>query len=63
MSSAANPMSSRLINIRVTAKPHISIIQVYAPTLDHEDEKVEFYELLDTTITQVPKDILFVQGD
>ena len=41
------------------------IIQVYAPTSDHEDEEIEeFYELLDTTIAKVPKkDILIVQGD
>ena len=60
------PISSRLISICVSAKPHnMTIIQVYAPTTDHDDEEVEkFYELLESIITEVPKkDILIVQGD
>ena len=63
---SCTPISSRLISIRISAKPHnMTIIQVYAPTSDHEDEEIEeFYELLDTTIAKVPKkDILIVQGD
>ena len=58
------PILSRLIAIYVSAKPHMTIIQVYAPTTDHDDEEVKmFYELLESTITEVPKDILIVQGD
>ena len=38
-------ISSRLISIRISAKPHnFKVIQVYAPASDHEDEEVEqFY--------------------
>ena len=36
------PISSRLISIRISARPHnITVIQVYAPTSKHEVEKVE----------------------
>ena len=40
------PISSRIISIRVSAKPkNIIIIQVYAPTTEHDDQEVEeFYE-------------------
>ena len=43
----------------------ITVIQVYAPTSDHEDENVEqFYEQLDIIIAKTPKkDILVVEGD
>ena len=63
---SCTPISSRVISIRISAKPHnLTIIQVYAPTSDHTDEEIEeFYELLDTAIAKTPKkDILFVQGD
>ena len=59
-------ISSRHISIWVSAKPHnMTIIQVYAPTTDHNDEEVgKFYELLESTIMEVPKkDILIIQGD
>ena len=59
------PISSRFIFICLSAKPHnMTIIQVYAPTTDHNDKEVKkFYELLGSTITEVPKkDILIVQG-
>ena len=60
------PILSRLISIHVSAKQHyMTIIQVYAPTTDHNGEEVEkFYELLEATIIDVPKkDILIIQGD
>ena len=60
------PISSRLITIRLRATPfNISIVQVYAPTSDYEDEEVEdFYNQLQEVVEQVPKkDILVVQGD
>ena len=63
---SCTPVSSRLISIRIAAKPHnMTIIQVYAPTSDHDDEEVEeFYAELDRIIAKVPrKDILVVQGD
>ena len=39
---SCKPISNRLVNIIVAAKPHnITIIQVYAPTSDHEGEEVQ----------------------
>ena len=60
------PISSRLISIRIAARPmNITIIQVYAPTSDYDDEAVEtFYEELENTIKKTPKkDFLVIQGD
>ena len=60
------PILSRLISICVSAKPqNMTTIQVYAPTTDHDDKEVKkFYELLESTITEVPKkNILIIQGD
>ena len=60
------PVSSRLISIRLRAVPfNITIIQVYAPTSGHDDSEVDhFYQKLQETIDQTPKkDILVVQGD
>ena len=59
------PVSSRLISIRLRAAPFkITIIQVYAPTSGHDDSEVDhFYQQLQETIDQTPKkDILVVQG-
>ncbi|XP_076443957.1 uncharacterized protein LOC143282244 [Babylonia areolata] len=63
---SCTPVTSRVISIRVSAKPNnITIIQVYAPTTDHEDQDVEeFYEKIEDTIKKAPqKDIIIVQGD
>ena len=63
--SSCTPTSCRLISIRISARPHnITVIQVYAPTSDHEDEEIEqFYEQLDSIITKTPnKDILVGQA-
>ena len=63
---SCTPISSRLISIRISARPYnITVIQVYLPTSDHEDEEVEqFYEKLDSIIAKThKKDILVVQGD
>ena len=60
------PVSSRLISIRLRAAPfNITIIQVYAPTSGHDDSEVDhFYQQLQETIDKTPqKDILVVQGD
>lgn len=63
---SCTPISNRIITMRMSAKPqNITIIQVYAPTSDYEDEVVEeFYEKLEDTIKKIPKkDILVIQGD
>ena len=60
------PVSSRLISVRLRATPlNITIIQAYAPTSGHDDSEVDhFYQQLQATIDQTPKkDILVVQGD
>ena len=59
------PVSSRLITIRLRALPfNITIVPVYAPTSDHDDNEIEeLYDQLHTVIDQTPKkDILVVQG-
>jgi len=63
---SCTPVSSRVIVIRVSARPHnMTVINAYAPTTDHSDEEIEeFYEQLDNTIAEVPKkDILVITGD
>ena len=58
-------VSSRLITIRLRAVPfNITIVQVYAPTSDYNDNEIEeFYDQLQNVINQTPKkDILVVQG-
>ena len=60
------PVSSRLITIRLKASPfNITIIPAYAPTTDYDDDDIEdFYDQLQEVIDQTPKkDILVVQGD
>ena len=60
------PISSRIISIRLKASPfNITIIQVYAPTTDHDDEEIEeFYNKLQGIINMVSKkDILIIQRD
>ena len=59
---SCTPISSRLVSIRISWRPHnITVIQVYAPTSDHEDEEVR---QLDQIIAKTPKkDILVMQGD
>ena len=60
------PVSSRLITIRLMAISfNNTIVQVYAPTSDCDDNEIEeFYDQLQNVIDQTPKkDILVVQGD
>ena len=47
-----NAVSSRIITIRIKARPaNMSIIQIYAPTLDKDDDvHDEFYEQLQATM-------------
>ena len=65
-SIGCTPISSRLISIRISARPHnITVIQIFAPTPDHEDEEVKhFWEQPDSIIAQTPKKhMLAIQGD
>ena len=60
------PVSERIISIRISSKPfNTTIIQVYAPTTDYDEEVVEeFYENLETLIAKTPKkDLIIVLGD
>ena len=60
------PVSSRLITIRLRTVPfNITIVQMYSPTSDHDDNEIEeFYDQPQNVIDQTPKrDILVVQGD
>ena len=60
------PVSSRLITIRLRAVPfNITIVQVYAPTSEYDDnEREAFYDQLQNVIDQtLKKDIHVVQGD
>ena len=59
-------ITSRHISTQISARAHsITVIQVHAPTSDHEDGEVEqFYEQLDNITAKTPrKDVLVVQGD
>ena len=66
---SCTPISSRLISIWISGRPHnITVIQVYARwciSSDHEDEEVKkFNEQLDSIIAKTPqKDVFVVQGD
>ena len=63
---SCTPISSRLISVLISVRPHkITVIQVYAPTSDHEDQAVkQFYEQLDSIIAKTPKrNILVVQSN
>ena len=55
-----------LISVRFQGKPfNITVIQVYAPTSNAEEAKVErFYEDLQDLVELTPKkDVLFIIGD
>ncbi|XP_072167331.1 craniofacial development protein 2-like [Diadema setosum] len=51
---SCTPIWSRLISIRISARPHkLTIIQAYAPTSGHDNEEVEeFYDQLEATIAK-----------
>ena len=44
---------------------NITIVQVYAPTTDHEDSEVEkFYEQVQDVLDKIPKkEVIVVKGD
>ena len=59
------PVSSRLNSIRSIEAPfNITIMQVFAPTSEHDDDEVDhFYQHFQEIIDQTPKkNILTVQG-
>ena len=61
-----NPVNERIISVRIMAIPvPITIIQVYAPTADaEEDAIVSFYESVQNVIDITPSsDILILMGD
>ena len=59
-------MSDRILLIRLNAKPvKITIIQVYMPTTEHEEEEVEeAYSIIDELLTETDgKDCTIIMGD
>ena len=61
-----NLKNDRMISVRLQGKPfNITVIQVYAPTSNAEEAKVErFYEDLQDLLEPTPqKDVLFIIGD
>ena len=61
-----NLKNDRMISVRLQHKPfNITVIQVYAPTSNAEEAKVEwFYEDLQDLLKLTPnKDVLFIIGD
>jgi exonuclease III len=58
-----NPISKRVIYLRLAAKPlNISVVQVYAPTA--EEDKEEFYRDISMALTEIPKrDFLLILGN
>ena len=60
-----NPVNERLITIRFRCKPfNVTLIQVYAPTANADDDVIEFYQVLKELISQIPtNDIPIIMGD
>ena len=61
-----NLKNDRMISVRFQGKSfNITVIQVYAPTSNAEEAKVEqFYEDLQDLLELIPKkDVLFITGD
>ncbi len=61
-----NPVSDRIITIRLSAKPiNVSLIQAYAPTTTASDEDMElFYSQLQDAMDDLPKkDVILIIGD
>ena len=61
-----NPVSDRIISLRLQAQPvNITIIQIYAPTSAATDEaKTSFYRELQETLDNTPnKDVVYIMGD
>ena len=61
-----NPINERVMTLRLQGNPvNISVMQVYAPTSEApESEIVEFYEMVQGVLDNIPKqDLLVVLGD
>ena len=61
-----NLKNDRMISVHFQGKPlNITVIQVYAPTSNTEEAKVEwFHEFLQDLLELTPKkDVLFIIGD
>ena len=60
-----NLKNDRMISVRFQGKPFsITVIQVYAPTIDAEEAEVnEFYKKLHLLELTPKKDVLFIIGD
>ena len=59
-------ISSRIIYIRIAETPiNLSIIHVYAPTAEYEDDIIEVcYEQIKDTTARIPKnDFMIIQGN
>lgn len=60
------PVNERIMLIQLKAIPaNVNIIQVYAPTSEHEEEDINnFYNELNTLIKKIPKrELLIIMGD
>ena len=63
---SCTPVSNRIISLRISSRSkNITIVQVYAPTSDHDEQELEeFYEQVENVIKKIPKkDITIIQGD
>ena len=60
-----NPISHRLIHARVNTKPAITnLIQIYAPTSQHNEEQEDFYDHLQSLLDTISdKEICILMGD
>ena len=61
-----NPISDRIISIRPQGKPvTITLVQIYAPTLDTEDDEIdEFYNMLQKVTDSISNsDVKIIMGD
>ena len=60
------PVTDRIIMVKLSGKPfNINIIQVYAPTTDHEEEEIEsFYEDINKVMDYTKSgEITILMGD
>ena len=58
-----NPINERIMTVRLQGSPmNISIIQVYAPTVDAPEEEItDFYEMVQDVVDSIPrKDFLII---
>ncbi|KAL0810291.1 hypothetical protein ABMA28_010450 [Loxostege sticticalis] len=61
-----NPISDRIITMRINAKPNVlNIVQIYAPTAKAPDSVIDaFYESLVATLGKIPKrEVTIILGD